>query len=160
VLPPAAPGDALLIVPDETTAAAGAWWRIDPRTGETLGVDAAGRGSVVFEYVMTKFNIAREAMVQYRLIGCVVAAKVATVTMLIGLLQDRPSTGSPLEVTRDPLYQIARASVKQAACFFSAITFGGGPAASLYGAGAMVGLASILESVGSFGVARYLDASD
>ena len=149
LVPPAGPDDPLLVVVGEAAGRDVVWWRVDPRSGETLGVDAQGRGSVVFEYVMTKLNIARESMVHYRVFGCIVAAKVATVTLLLALLSEGSDAG-------DAIYGVTRGAVKQAACFFSAVTFGAGPGVGLYGAGATVGLVNVLESVGSFAASHFL----
>jgi hypothetical protein len=47
------------------------WWRVDPATGETLGMLADGRGSAITEALVTYSNAISQAFLVVGLMGCV-----------------------------------------------------------------------------------------
>lgn len=131
------------------------WWRIDPTSGATLGVDADLRGSAFFEWVVKNWSVTREQVTAFRMFSCVA---VGAVTIPLALLEEE-SMGRHCDT--DYLGYAARASragAKLGACMIAAGTFGGLPGSQAYVIGRGLGAASMVETGMRLGIRGYMAA--
>lgn len=63
------------------------YWRIDPISGQTVGINGEGLGGAIDEYIIAKFNIARETYAAWRSFTCVV---LTTGSVALKLLSSTP----------------------------------------------------------------------